>query len=121
MKVAVIQCALCTKRFKTEARYTRHLSKHSSGKLFTCPFCPMGFEYDYKLRTHIILHNGRKPYLCPVPDCKKRWPTRGALKSHLEHIHDQRNYTYSDCERFHCEDTDEVEHDLVTGSLVAPK
>lgn len=118
MKETLHTCTSCSKLYKNYEKYIRHLQMHTTSKQYQCPHCPKVLESDGKLRYHINQHRNFRPYLCPHKDCGRRWATSTALKSHLTHIHSDSVRTAKDCERFRKAEEDEVDHDLITGSLV---
>jgi uncharacterized C2H2 Zn-finger protein len=73
IKDGKIVCDICSKVFKTEAKYAKHKLYHkrieieklkNPEKIVTCHICSKEFITNSRLNLHVTTHTGEKPFKC---------------------------------------------------------
>lgn len=83
---ANICCQLCSKYFRTRARYLQHLSVHCGQKLLPCPLCSHKFKSVLALRDHLQCHPVSDEIVC-CGLCDSRFISVSRLHTHETRVH----------------------------------
>lgn len=90
-----LMCSLCDNgvRYKTQAAFNYHLTKHSGLRPFICDICKKSFRSKETLRQHMECHKLHKNYNCEV--CGRGFPNKNHLKQH--------QLSHTDLKPFRCD------------------
>ena len=95
-----IQCSVCPKAFRAEARLQSHHKRIHSGNVpsYKCDHCSKSFTEVSKKNWHIVqIHENVRNYHCK--QCDKTFKRQAHLTTHLTSMHsDARPFSCSQCE-----------------------
>lgn len=81
----VHQCRICSKKFRTKERLSKHFGTHFGvGQKFNCDYCDKKFVYNQSLNRHIASFHIEelKVHKCPYPNCSKSFPRADHMIRH---------------------------------------
>ena len=126
IKVNYQQCPNCSRQFKNNQWFQRHIEEHKNGKYkcdkcatelksnrssnrhramhrlekhIKCSYCTKTFKHSDNLKMHLIFHTGERTFKCRQCNCNKSFYTIGHLNEHVRHHHSN----IASKERFNCE------------------
>ena len=82
------KCTVCTKKFSFEKNLKLHIAHHDRNKQQKCDKCNETLPNLEKLREHMV-----KVHFFDCNQCKfmQIFPTKEALKTHIENVHEEKN------------------------------
>ncbi|XP_058834118.1 zinc finger protein 501-like [Topomyia yanbarensis] len=84
IKEQLIDCTLCKKKFRTEARLAGHMRTHQGLKPALCTYCGKDFQKYISLKFHIQQKHSEKQlkYPCDYPGCEQVYSTKQGMTNH---------------------------------------
>lgn len=79
---SIFKCEKCSRRFRSENEFNKHMSRHEKSKDFACGFCDKKFTNNQNLRRHERAHVGLMKFVCGV--CSKNYDQKTNLTRHLK-------------------------------------
>lgn len=90
-------CPSCGKAYKTGSDLYHHEKSHANERHYKCPKCAKAFNTSSDLHKHTIcVHTDRNLWKNTCPVCKKKFPLKINLDSHMK-IHEKR-FSCPECE-----------------------
>ncbi|XP_058464355.1 zinc finger protein 2-like [Malaya genurostris] len=83
-KDQLIDCKLCPKKFRSEARLAGHMRTHQGLKPALCTYCGKDFQKYISLKFHIQQKHSDKQlkYPCDYPGCEHVYSTKQGMTNH---------------------------------------
>lgn len=88
-----IQCNLCAMRFKSRARFQRHVIRVH--KKFSCDVCSFSHRNEDYVMLHMNIHEGKNENQCRF--CNKQFTTKISTIRHMEVHLDTKKYQCDKC------------------------
>ena len=118
-KEAIIYiCDICSRTYKRESDYHKHVKKHEEFKGFVCSSCDKTFALRHSLNKHLITHDISRWFRCEL--CPKIFSRKDSLKIHLA-IHERDRTLQCKVCNLKFEGKGSLLHHLRTDHAAAPK
>lgn len=76
-------CRFCAKQFVSIREMQLHVLQHSRGNApLNCAICSKSYRTPSKLQRHVRVHSGERPYICNL--CGRRFTRSDHLKQHMK-------------------------------------
>ncbi|XP_066265971.1 zinc finger protein 37-like [Branchiostoma lanceolatum] len=89
-------CSVCGLRTMYRSNLSRHMQKHTGGKLFMCGECGYRAYHKFRLVEHMRTHTGEKPFKCD--QCDFKTAHKSDLVIHLKKHAGQEPYSCKICD-----------------------